>query len=73
MHIFDCKGQFLSTFSEKSTASQQLRSPCGICVSSDQHVYVCESSVSVFMTTGEFVTSFGQFSDPAGIVMVLYM
>ena len=49
-----------------------LNKPCGICVGSDQLVYVCDrenNCVSVFKTSGEFVTSFGQFSDPVGIVI----
>jgi len=69
--VFDCKGQFLFAFSEKG-ASQPLRSPCGICIDSDQFVYVCEywnNCVSAFKTSGEFVTSFGPFSWPAGIVI----
>ena len=66
VQVFDCKGQFLSTFSKKDSA------PYGICVGSDQLVYVCENGnncVSVFKTSGEFVTSFGQFSCPIGIVI----
>ena len=63
--------QFLSTFSKKGAASKQLKYPCGICVGSDQLVYVCDYNnkcVSVFKTSGE-VTSFGQFSCPAGIAI----
>ena len=58
-------------FSRKDAASK-LKYPRGICVSSDLFVYVCEKEnkcVSVFKTSGEFVTSFGQFSSPAGIVI----
>ena len=72
MQVFDCKGQFLSAFSKKGSASEQLKFPTGICVSSDQLVYVSDrrnSCVSMFKTSGEFVTSFGQFSDPVGIVI----
>ena len=70
VQVFDCKGQFLSTFRKKGAASEQLNFPCGISVSSDQFVYVCENKcVSVFKTSGEFVTSFGQFSSPADIVI----
>ena len=73
VQVFDCKGQFLSTFSKKDAASKQLKFPTGICVGSDQLVYVCDRGnnrcVSVFKTSGEFVTSFGQFSDPGGIVI----
>ena len=71
VQVFDCEGQFLSTFSKKGAASKQLQYPTGICVGSDQLVYVCDKNecVSVFKTSGEFVTSFGQFSDPAGIVI----
>ena len=71
VQVFDCKGQFLFAFSEKG-ASNQLRSPRGICVDSDQFVYVCEygnKCLSVFKTSGEFVTSFGKFGFPAGIVI----
>ena len=71
MQVFDCKGQFLFAFSEKG-ASKRFRKPCGIGVDSDQFVYVCDfenSCVSVFKTSGEFVTSFGQFSCPTGIVI----
>ena len=69
IHIFDYKGQVLYAFSRKDAASK-LKYPRGICVSSDEFVYVCEKEnkcVSVFRTSGEFVTSFGQFSSPAGI------
>ena len=72
MLVFDYRGQFLYSFRKKSAASEQLKFPCGICVGSDQFVYVCDCNnkcVSVFMTSGEFVTSFGQFSDPRGIVI----
>ena len=72
VQVFDCKGQFLSTFSNKSTASEQLRNPRGVCVGSDQFVYISDNGnkcVSVFKTSGEFVISFGQVSDPAGIVI----
>ena len=72
VQVLDCKGQFLSTFSRKGAASKQLKSPHGICVGTDQLVYVCECvnrCVSVFKTSGEFVTSFGRFSFPAGIVI----
>ena len=71
VQVFDCEGQFLFAFSEKG-ASKKLCNPYGICVDSDQFVYVCEAKnkcVSVFKTSGEFVTSFGQFSWPAGIVI----
>ena len=62
VQVFDCNGQFLSTFRKKG--------PCGISVSSDQFVYVCDNkSVSVFKGGGEFVTSFGQFSNPMGITV----
>ena len=63
---------FCLTFSKKSAASKQLKYLRGICVGSDQLVYVCDSGnscVSVFITSGEFVTSFGQFSLPASIVI----
>ena len=72
VQVFDRKGQFLSTFSKKGAASEQLNLPYGISVSSDQFVYVCDNKnkcVSVFKTSGEFVTSFGQFSDTRGIVV----
>ena len=72
VQVFDCKGRFLSMFSKKGAASKHLNLPCSICVGLDQFVYVCENKnkcVSVFKTSGEFVTSFGQFSDPAGIVI----
>ena len=72
VQVFDCKGQFLSAFSKRGAAyKQQLKFPLGICVGSDQFVYVFERGrgVSVFTTSGKFVTSFGQFSDPAGIVI----
>ena len=64
VQVFDCKRQFLSTFS--------INLPCGIAVSSDQFVYVCDNKnkcVSVFKTSGECVTSFGQFNHPVGIVI----
>ena len=71
VQVFDYKGEFLFSFSQKD-ASKQLCSPNGICVDSDQFVYVCDGGngcVSVFKTSGEFVTSFGQFSSAAGIVI----
>ena len=71
VQVFDYNGQFLSTFSEKGAASKQLDSPHGICIGSDQLVYVCEwknDCVSVFKISGEFVT-FGQFRNPVGIVI----
>ena len=70
--VFDCKGQFLSTFSKKGSTSEQINIPYGISISSDQFVYVCDNGnncVSVFKPSGEFVTSFGQLSDPMGIVI----
>ena len=72
VQVFDCKGQFLSTFSKKGAASEQIKFPCGISVSSDQFVYVCDNKhkcVSVFKASGEFVTSFGQFRNPVGIAI----
>ena len=72
VQVFDCKGQLLSTFSKKGAASERLKFPHGICVGSDQFVYVCDwgnNCVSVFKTSREFVTSFGQFRNPAGIVI----
>ena len=73
VQVFDCKGQFLSTFSKKGAAStKHLNRPYGICVGPDQFVYVCNNRnkcVSVFNTSGEFVTSFGQIFNPIGIVI----
>ena len=60
VQVFECFEQFLSTFIKKK------------CVGPEQFVYVCDNKnkcVSVFNTSGEFVTSFGQFSSPAGIVI----
>ena len=71
VQVFDCKKQFLSTFKKKGAASEQIKFPSGICVGSE-FVYVCDKGnkcVSVFKTSGEFVTSFGQFSVPGGIVV----
>ena len=82
VQVFDYKGWFLSTFSKKGAASQQLNqrgvhyqklsNPRGICIGSDQFIYISDNGnncVSVFKTSGEFVTSFGNFSDPRGIVI----
>ena len=71
VQVFDSKRfqQFCYAFSMKGTA---FKRPYSICVSSDQFVYVCDTGkncVSVFKTSGEFVTSFGQFSCPVGIVV----
>ena len=52
--VFDYRGQFLYSFRKKSAASEQLNYPCGICVGSDQFVYVCDRGnkcVSVFKTS----------------------
>jgi len=71
VQVLNCKGQFLYTISTKGAASKHLSHPHGICVD-DQFVYVCDEAnkcVSVFKTSGKFVTSFGKFSDPAGIVI----
>ena len=70
--VFDYRGQFLYTYSKKGAASKELTFPHGICVSSDQFIYVCDvvnECVSVFKTSGEFVTSFGQFSKCDGIII----
>ena len=71
VQVFDCMGQFLSVIIKKGVVSKKLNLPCGICIGSDQLVYVCDGNqcVSVFKTSGEFVTSFGNFSDPRGIVI----
>ena len=45
VQVFDCKGQFLSTIRKKGDASEQIKLPCGISISSDQFVYVCEKNV----------------------------
>ena len=48
MQVFDCKGQFLSTFSKKGAASKRLQKlSFGICVGSDQLVYVCDNGTIV--------------------------
>ena len=65
VQVFDCNGQFLFAFSEKG-ASQRLSRPFGICVHSNL-VYVCDRGSD----SGEFVTSFGHFAVPAGIVIDL--
>ena len=70
VQVLNCSGQFLFAISEKG-ASKQLSCPHGICVD-DQFVYISErwnKCVSVFKTSGEFVISFGQFGDPAGIAI----
>ena len=71
VQIFDCKGKFLSTFSKKGASSKPLDCPPGICIGFDQLIYISDNKnkcVSLFETSGEFVTSFGQFSSPVGIV-----
>ena len=71
VQVFDCKGQFLLNIIKNGTDSKQLAFPCGVCVGSDHLLYVCDTGnkcISVFKTSGEFMTSFGQFSSPAGIV-----
>ena len=70
VQVLNCQGQFLYAISNKGI-SGRLYHPCGICVD-DQFVYVCDSGkkcVSVFKTSGEFVTSFGQIISPAGIAL----
>ena len=69
VQVLNHKGQFL--FAISKTKSDSLSCPLGICVD-DQFVYISErwnKCVSVFKTSGEFVTSFGQFGDPAGIAI----
>ena len=73
VQVLNCKGQFLYSITKKGAASEveRVRGPRGVCVD-DQFVYVCDSGnkcVSVFKTSGEFVTSFGQFSCPVGIAL----
>ena len=73
VQVLNCKGQFLYAISKKGAASERLSCPRGVCVD-DQFVYVCDEGnkcVSVFKTSGEFVTSFGQFTrpDPVGIAL----
>ena len=71
VQVLNCKGQFLYAISKKGAAAERLSCPRGVCVD-DQFVYVCDSGnkcVSVFKTSGEFVTSFGQISCPAGIAL----
>ena len=70
VQVFDSNGLFLFAFSSKGTS--KLNGPCGICVGSDQFVYMTELGsrcVSVFDTSGEFVTSYGQFPNPFGIAI----
>ena len=72
VQVLNCKGQFLYAISKKGAASERLSFPRGVCVD-DQFVYVCDCGnkcVSVFKTSGEYVTSFGQFSCPVGIALV---
>ena len=72
VQVFDYKECFSSTFSERHDASKPLNRPRGICVGFDQFVYVCDQwnqCVSVFKTSGEFVTSIGRFSYPGGIAI----
>ena len=62
----------MCAFSRKGADSKQLDRPHGIFISSDQFVYVCERGnkcVSVFKTSGEFVTSFGHFSSPSALLI----
>ena len=71
VQVLNCKGQFLYAISKKGAASERLSFPRGVCVD-DQFVYVCDCGnkcVSVFKTSGEYVTSFGQFSCPVGIAL----
>ena len=73
VQVLNCKGQFLYSITKKGAASEveRVRGPRGVCVD-DQFVYVCDSGnkcVSVFKTSGDFVTSFGQFSCPVGIAL----
>jgi len=42
VQVFDCKGLFLYTFCEKG-AFKRFTFPSGICVDSDQFVYICDS------------------------------
>ena len=71
VQVLNCKGQFLYAISKKGATFERLSCPCGVCVD-DQFVYVCDcgsNCVSVFKTSGEYVTSFGQFSFPVGIAL----
>ena len=71
VQVFDYKEHFSSTFSKRHGAST-LNRPRGICVGFDQFVYVCDhwnECVSVFKTSGEFLTSIGEFKYPGGIAI----
>ena len=43
VQVFEFKGHFLYSFSIKGAASKQLDYPCGICIGSDQLVYISDS------------------------------
>ena len=71
VQVFDSKGQFLLAFSRRG-AFNKLRYPHGICIGPDDFVHVCDGEnkcVSVLKASGEFVTTFGQFMSPGGIVV----
>ena len=77
--MFSQTGTFLRTFDRHASGPAELSEPwsIGICVYHD-HVYGVEwlnNRVSVFYTSGEFITSFGrrgsggELSQPRGITI----
>ena len=68
VQVVDGNGQYLRHFGQKSEGDEKLGNPRGIHVFGD-HVYVSENSnhcISVFNTSGDFITSFGKQGDRRG-------
>ena len=70
IQVFDLEGHFVWKFQRKD--SETVDGPTGLCFDAcSEFLYVNEykGCVSVFRPSGEFVTSFGEMSYPAGITI----
>ena len=70
IQVFSNDGVFLRSFRCDGKGEKKVKSPCGLCVSG-HYVYVCNYgsyyNISVFITDGVYVTSFGQCSSNSNI------
>ena len=69
IRLFSNDGVLVRSFGRDKNGLNRLKGPHGICVSG-QYVYVSNWSshnVSVFSTTGRYITTFGRFRYPRGV------